>query len=129
MHQHVRHDDGCQRAYRRVAQGHLDAMIEPRTATGEQARGARDEGREREPDDHDGKRDAFDGRIHAASASGLRHASASEAATMPAIAATNRPSRYGSGCASSATTPAVSAPTNAGRAFSAGPTSATSARV
>src|SRR4051794_36535303 len=108
--------------------------MESAAGPGGQERRARDQGRQRQPQDGAGECDAFDGRIHGAAParSGVRGAlqvSTSVAATMPASAATNSPSRYGKPCASSAITPAATAPTRAGRALSDGPTSATSDRV
>ena len=53
VQQHVGHDDGHQRAHRRVTQRDLDAVIEPQPLPGQQERGAGQESRQRESRDHD----------------------------------------------------------------------------
>jgi membrane-associated PAP2 superfamily phosphatase len=96
VQQHIRHDDSHERAHRRVSQGGLDAVVEPEARPGEQERGARHERRQRETDDDRAQSDAGNGLVHASSVRGDTggcHLSASVAATMPAMAATNSPRR------------------------------------
>src|SRR5688572_5184311 len=115
-----------------MTQRNFYSMIESQSRPGKQERRARQKGRERQPHDDNCQSDPGDGRAHvllavSAGDSGGSRESMKVAAAMPAIAATNRPSRNGIWCASSATTAATTPPTMAGRALSTGPTNATSA--
>ena len=131
VQQHVGHDDGRQRAHRRVTQRDLDAVIEPQPLPGEQERGARHESRQRESRRSPRRaRCRSTGSLMRPAASpaarGCCQPSASVAATMPAMARAEQaePERHAVRQQRDHRRRPRRRP-RAGRALSAGPTSAT----